>query len=207
MFRVGHEGNFGLQFGGDPREKNMKKFFILFVLGLTACASPKGADSQIPVSGQEPSMKIEITSPAFKNGEAIPVDHSCDGSGISPALAWTEPPAGTQSFALIVDDPDAPGRTWVHWVLYNVPASSRGLSAGLPTDANLGDGSVQGKTSAGTTGYHGPCPPSGTHRYFFKLYALDTNLSLPSNNDKEALLAAMEGHVLASAELMGTYGR
>ena len=190
----------------------MKKIFLLFVLSITACASTaiapaEGAPSQIPATGQEDSMKFEITSSAFANGESIPADYTCDGSGISPDLTWTEPPAGTQSFALIMDDPDAPGRTWVHWVLYDIPASSRGLSAGQPTDADLGDGSVQGKTSAGSTGYHGACPPSGTHHYVFKLYAVDTKLSLSSNTDKAALLAAMEGHMLASAELIGTYDR
>lgn len=150
-------------------------------------------------------MSLEITSPAFVNAGSIPSDFSCDGGDISPALTWTEPPAGTQSFALIMDDPDAPMGTWVHWVLYNIPASTRDLKEATPTDAQLSDGSLQGKTSAGSTGYHGPCPPSGTHRYFFKLYALDTMLPLSTNADKKELLAAMEGHILANAELMGTF--
>ncbi len=150
-------------------------------------------------------MKFEITSSAFQNGGTIPSEFSCKGNDTSPALTWTEPPAGTQSFALIMDDPDAPMGTWVHWVIFNIPASSRGFLAGTPTDANLSDGSLQGITSAGSNGYHGPCPPSGTHRYYFKLYALDTLLPLKSNADKKSLLAAMEGHVLASAELMGTF--
>lgn len=150
-------------------------------------------------------MSLEITSPAFVNAGSIPADFSCDGRDISPALTWTEPPAGTQSFALIMDDPDAPMGTWVHWVLYNIPASTRDLKEATPTDAQLSDGSLQGKTSAGSTGYHGPCPPSGTHRYFFKLYALDSMLPLSTNADKKELLAAMEGHILANAELMGTF--
>ena len=165
------------------------------------------APAQVQASGQESAVKIEITSSAFRNGEAIPVDYSCNGKGISPSLTWTEPPAGTQSFALIMDDPNAPGGTWVHWVLYNIPASSRGLSEGLPADANLSDGSVQGKTSAGSTGYHGPCPPSGTHHYFFKLYALDTAIPSSTNVDKKALLTAMDGHMLAGIQLMGTFSR
>ena len=150
-------------------------------------------------------MSLEITSPAFVNAGSIPSDFSCAGRDISPALTWTEPPAGTQSFALIMDDPDAPMGTWVHWVLYNIPASTRDLKEATPTDAQLSDGSLQGKTSAGSTGYHGPCPPSGTHRYFFKLYALDSMLPLSTNADKKELLAAMEGHILANAELMGTF--
>ena len=150
-------------------------------------------------------MSFKITSPAFINGASIPSDFSCDGRDVSPALTWTEPPAGTQSFAIIMDDPDAPIGTWVHWVIFNIPASTRNLTEGTATDPQLSDGSVQGKTSAGSSGYHGPCPPSGTHRYFFKLYALDTALSLSAKADKKELLAAMEGHILANAELMGTF--
>lgn len=150
-------------------------------------------------------MSFEISSSAFANSKAIPSKCSCKGSDISPALMWTEPPAGTQSFSLIMDDPDAPMGTWVHWVLYNIPAAARNLKEGTPTEHLLNDGSLQGITSARSTGYHGPCPPSGTHRYFFKLYALDTMLSLPDNAGKKELLAAMEGHILATAELMGTF--
>jgi len=150
-------------------------------------------------------MPFEISSPAFANGEAIPVDFSCDGNDTSPALTWTEPPAGTQSFALIMDDPDAPMGTWVHWVVYNIPASTRELEENMPAIPELSNGIMQGYTSAKTTGYHGPCPPSGTHRYFFELYALDTMLSLSAKADRKQLLAAMEGHILGNAELMGTF--
>jgi Raf kinase inhibitor-like YbhB/YbcL family protein len=199
----------------------MRKIFLCFLfISLAACASapstPIGdsasaevilpTETQIPVdSTQEVPMAFEISSSAFANGEAIPVDFTCDGSDISPALMWTEPPAGTQSFALVVDDPDAPMGTWVHWVIFNIPASIRGLKEGTPTNSQLSDGSLQGKTSAGSTGYHGPCPPSGTHRYFFKLYALDTMLSLSASAGKKDLLVAMEGHILANMELMGTF--
>jgi len=151
-------------------------------------------------------MPFTLTSSAFTHGQPIPVQYSCKGRDISPALAWSDPPANTQSFALIMDDPDAPMGTWVHWVIYNIPGSARGLPEAVPTDAKLADGSVQGTTSARSTGYHGPCPPSGTHRYFFKLYALDVMLSLP-DADKEKLLKAMEGHILAQAELMGTFSK
>lgn len=150
-------------------------------------------------------MSLEISSPAFANGQPIPSDFSCDGRNISPALAWTEPPAGTQSFALIMDDPDAPMGTWVHWIVFNIPASTRNLTEGTRTDPQPSDGSLQGKTSTGSSGYHGPCPPSGTHRYFFKLYALDSMLPLSASADKKKLLAAMETHILANAELMGTF--
>jgi len=151
-------------------------------------------------------MPITLTSSAFTAGLPIPADYSCKGRDVSPALTWTEPPADTRAFALIMDDPDAPVGTWVHWVIYNIPASARGLPEGVPTDAQLPDGSIQGSTSARSTGYHGPCPPSGTHRYFFKLYALDTVLSL-SSADKEKLLQAMEGHILGQADLMGTFSK
>lgn len=150
-------------------------------------------------------MPFEISSPAFANGEAIPVDFSCDGNDASPVLTWTEPPAGTQSFAIIMNDPDAPMGTWVHWVVYNIPASTRELEENMPAIPELSNGIMQGYTSAKTTGYHGPCPPSGTHRYFFELYALDTMLSLSAKADRKQLLAAMEGHILGNAELMGTF--
>jgi Raf kinase inhibitor-like YbhB/YbcL family protein len=198
--------------------KNILFYFL--VISLTACTSTPSTPINTPVpvkhiqstetltplsTTQEVTMAFEITSPAFANGGGIPSDFSCDGRDVSPALSWTEPPTGTQSFALIMDDPDAPMGTWVHWVIFNIPASTRDLTEGTPTDPQLSDGSQQGKTSAGSTGYHGPCPPSGTHRYFFKLYALDTVLSLSTKVDKKELLAAMEGHVLVNAELMGTF--
>ena len=150
---------------------------------------------------------LTITSSAFSQGAAIPVQYSCKGRDVSPPLAWSDPPAGTKSFALIVDDPDAPVGTWVHWVLYNIPPTARGLPEASATEAALADGSLNGRTSAGSPGYHGPCPPSGTHRYFFKLYALDSMLSLPSSADKARLLEAVQGHILAQGELMGTFSK
>jgi len=145
-----------------------------------------------------------LTSSAFARGEAIPAAYTCDGLDKSPPLSWTEPPAGTQSFALIVTDPDAPTGTWVHWVDYNIPAEVRSLSEGVVDDAGL-SGGVHGKNSWGRSNYGGPCPPSGTHRYFFKLYALDTLLSVEGDATQRRLLAAMQGHILAETELMGTY--
>lgn len=147
-------------------------------------------------------MSLELTSDAFANGQSIPAKYTCTGRNISPALAWKDPPTGTQSFAIIMDDPDAPGGTWVHWVLFNIPADARSLQENLDTS----ELSV-GKNSWGSLGYGGPCPPSGTHRYFFKLYALDSPLSLSPGAKKEQLLKTMEGHILAQAEIMGTFSK
>lgn len=160
-----------------------------------------------PTQGVAEVIPMELTSLAFAHEAPIPVKYSCDGENISPPLAWTDPPAGTQSFALINDDPDAPAGTWVHWVLYNIPAAARGLDEAITAQSTLGDGSLHGENSWGRNDYGGPCPPGGTHRYFFKLYALDGLLDLAAGADKEALLAAMEGHILAEAELMGTFAR
>lgn len=150
---------------------------------------------------------MTLTSSAFVHGAMIPKQYTCDGQDVSPPLSWSDPPEKTRSFALIMDDPDAPMGTWVHWVIYNIPATARALPEGVSKDADLPDGSRQGRNSWRRIGYGGPCPPSGTHRYFFKLYALDTVLALASGATKEELLKAMEKHILAQAELMGRYAR
>ena len=147
-------------------------------------------------------MSLELTSDAFANGQSIPAKYTCTGRNISPALAWGNPPAGTQSFALIMDDPDAPAGTWVHWILFNIPADTRSLQENVDTS-----GLSVGKNSWGNLSYGGPCPPSGTHRYFFKFYALDATLSLSPGATKEQLLKTMEGHILAQTELMGTFSK
>ena len=152
-------------------------------------------------------MVFLLTCPAFTEGAAIPAVYTCEGRDVSPPLAWTEPPPGTKSFVLISDDPDAPGKTWVHWVVYDLPAAERGLPEAYPPDDERPDGTRQGMTDFGRTGYGGPCPPSGTHRYYFKLYALDAPLGLPAGVAKPQVEAAMRGHVLAQAALMGTYRR
>jgi Raf kinase inhibitor-like YbhB/YbcL family protein len=152
-------------------------------------------------------MAFELTSTAFTPGEPIPPKYTCDGQDISPPLQWSDPPQGTQNLALICDDPDAPVGTWVHWVLYNLPAKARSLPEAVPAEAELPDGSRHGKNGWGRLDYGGPCPPSGTHRYFFKLYALDTVLDLKAGADKKQVLKAVEGHILAQAELMGVYSR
>ncbi len=147
-------------------------------------------------------MSLTLTSDAFANGQSIPAKYSCVGKNISPALAWNEPPAGTQSFVLILDDPDAPAGTWVHWVLFNIPVNTRSLQENMDTSTMSA-----GKNSSGNMRYDGPCPPSGTHRYFFKLYALDSTLSLSPGATKEQVLNATKGHILAQGELMGTFSK
>jgi len=150
---------------------------------------------------------MELKSSAFQAGHMIPSTFTCDGRDISPPLSWSDPPAGTVNFALISDDPDAPMGTWVHWVIWNIPASIHTLEENLPKTASLQNGAQQGTTDFHRVGYGGPCPPSGTHRYYFKLYALDTTLNLPSSTTKKDLEQAIRGHILAQAELMGTYRR
>lgn len=152
-------------------------------------------------------MSLQITSPAFQQGGMIPARYTCDSSDVSPELHWEGAPAGTKSFALVCDDPDAPRGTWVHWVIFNIPPSQTSLRENVPPDAQLADGTRQGTTDFRRTGYGGPCPPSGVHRYFFKLYALDAMLDLKAGSTKAELMTAMEGHILAEAELMGKYSR
>ena len=151
---------------------------------------------------------MQLTSPAFAEGQSIPREHTCDGADVSPALHWRDVPSPTRSFALICDDPDAPAGTWVHWVIYGLPAEARELPAALPGAETLPDGARQGLNDFGRVGYGGPCPPPGKpHRYFFKLYALDTVLTLKPRATKAELLQAMEGHILAEAHAMGVYQR
>jgi Raf kinase inhibitor-like YbhB/YbcL family protein len=215
----------------------MRELIIRFMLGLilvvlcvgcgpdsTPTAPPtntprpptQAKNTAVSTAEPEPMAEIEegdqamgfiLTSTTFDEGDPIPKEFSCDGEDISPPLQWTNPPQGTISFALIADDPDAPVGTWVHWVLYNLPADTRSLPAAFPLDAEFPDGSRSGENSWGRLGYGGPCPPGGTHRYFFKLYALDLILDIAAGATKEQLLHAMEGHILAESELMGTYTR
>jgi Raf kinase inhibitor-like YbhB/YbcL family protein len=152
-------------------------------------------------------MAFEIMSPAFAKGEAIPRKYTCDGGEMSPPLSWRNAPPETRSFALIADGPDAPMGTWIHWVLYNMPAQVNSLPEGVLIGPSLPDGGQQGKNGSGQLGYQGPCPPSGTHRYFFRLYALDKLLKMSPGASREQLLKAMTGHILAQAELVGSYTR
>ena len=155
-------------------------------------------------------MAFSLSSPAFKEGATIPGTYTCDGADVSPSLSWSGAPPGTVTFALIADDPDAPAGTWVHWVLYDLPAATTQLAENVEKSdvlASLG-GARQGRTDFRRPGYGGPCPPPGpAHRYFFKLYALDAPLKLPASATKRDVEAAMQGHVLGTAQLMGTYAR
>jgi len=150
---------------------------------------------------------MEITSSAFGSGEMIPAKYTCDGADFSPPLEWSGSPAGTKSLALVCDDPDAPMGTWVHWVIYDIPPSATMLAEGITREKDLPGGGTQGINDFRRIGYGGPCPPGGTHRYFFKLYALDTALGLKPGITKDQLLKAMRGHILVEAQLMGTYKR
>ena len=152
-------------------------------------------------------MGLKVTSSAFKDGGMIPAKYTCDGEDVSPDITWSTVPAGAKSIAMIADDPDAPRGTWVHWVIYNIPPESKGLNEGVDRDKVLDNGALQGMNDSQQTGYGGPCPPGGVHRYFFKVYALDTKLSLGPGATKKDLEDAMKGHILAEGQLMGRYSR
>ena len=185
-------------------------FLLLTIVLLSACAPSAPSEPAQTIDdplGMKEAASLQLTSTAFTHESPIPERYTCKGENVSPALSWGEPPAGTQSFALIMDDPDAPGGTWVHWVLFNIPASARSLPEAFPSDAALPDGSMSGDSSFSGPGYGGPCPPSGTHRYFFKLYALDEMLGISAGAGKGELEKAMVGHILAEGELMGTFSK
>ena len=153
-------------------------------------------------------MAISLSSSAFREGGKIPVKYTCVGQDVSPPLEWNQPPPGTQAFALIVDDPDAPGGVFTHWVIFNLSSDSLKLPEAIPTQTQLPDGAMQGKNDFGRIGYGGPCPPPGhPHRYQFILYALDQRLDLKAGVSKKQLIGAMEGHVLVQGQLTGTYQR
>ncbi len=153
-------------------------------------------------------MAFEIKSAAFQDGGPIPPKHAFSNGNASPGLSWSSVPEGTKSIALICDDPDAPMKTWVHWVVYNIPANETGLIENIPKDKILDSGAMQGTTDFRSIGYGGPAPPPGSpHRYFFKLYALDKELDLEPGAAKDALLKAMEGHMIEEAQIMGTFER
>lgn len=210
------------------------RFVIVFGLLLLLSATISGCQAEpaiTPVNTEPPSITLEetkeveqpmteviespeptqspvefkLTSESFLEGEPIPSKYACNGEDVSPPLAWDGAPNNANSFVLIMDDPDVPVGTWVHWVLFNTPGDENSLPENLPADAIFANGGQQGSNSWGNIGYGGPCPPSGTHRYYFKLYALDTSLVLGESASKEDVLAAMEGHILMETELMGTY--
>jgi Raf kinase inhibitor-like YbhB/YbcL family protein len=175
---------------------------LIFTLLMSAGCQSKGEPPK------EAEMVLSVSSAAFREGEVIPGKYTCQGQDISPPLTWSEPPAGTQSLALTVDDPDAPGGVFNHWVIFNILADSRELPEAVPAQAELPSGALQGKNDFGRVGYAGPCPPSGRpHRYQFIVYALDSRLDLTAGIAKKQLLIAMQGHVLAQGELSGSYQR
>lgn len=184
-----------------PSRQLIRPFFLVLcsLLGADGCSSrPKEG---VP-------MTLDLTSPDFPSGGTIPKQFTCDGGDLSPALQWKAAPSGTQSFALIADDPDAPVGTWVHWVLFDLPATLRSLPQNFPKDPQASDSSRQGTNDFDKIGYNGPCPPPGKpHRYFFKLYALDTKLNLKAGATKKDVERAMQGHILARGEYMGRYSR
>ena len=186
--------------------------FLLIVLPLAGCANRSQLVTQPPPANTSTNNKAEIklTSSAFSEGQPIPRAYTCDGVNISPPLEWSGVPKTARTIAIVCDDPDAPdapGGTWVHWVLYNLPADNIGLVENLPATERLKAGGFQGTNDFGKIGYGGPCPPSGTHRYFFHVYALDSELPLNAGTTKAELMKAMEGHTLLQGQLMGTYRR
>lgn len=169
--------------------------FAACVLRDTAIAASKGG------------KPMELGSPAFTMGGMIPPKYSCEGENVSPPLAWKGVPEGTKSIAVITDDPDAPMGTWVHWVFYDIPAHVQGLGEKIPQGDKPSVGGTQGMNDSHHIGYDGPCPPSGTHRYYFKVYALDAPLGLPPGATKKDVVKAMDGHVLGESVLMGKFKR
>lgn len=153
-------------------------------------------------------MNFTLKTTAFQHGGDIPKKYTCEGPDVSPPLSWSEPPSGTESFALIADDPDAPVGTWVHWVAYDLPSTARQLPEGVPKSEEIPGGGRQGMNDFRRIGYGGPCPPPGNpHRYYFKLYALDSKLNLKPSSTKKQIEQGMKGHVLAQAEVMGRFRR
>ena len=180
------------------------------MLAVAGCATQPKVSVQTPSPNQTSEKaggSITLTSAAFKEGQPIPRQYACDGVNVSPPLEWTGVPKSAKTIAIIADDPDAPSGTWVHWVLYNLPAENIGMVENLPVTENLKAGGFQGKNDFKEIGYGGPCPPSGTHRYFFKIYALDSELPLKAGATKADVETAMQGHLIAQGQLMGTYRR
>ncbi|HYR77259.1 MAG TPA: YbhB/YbcL family Raf kinase inhibitor-like protein [Pyrinomonadaceae bacterium] len=181
----------------------------VITLLLVCCTSRPQPVAQQPAEDKpnDNSGGIKLTSSAFKEGQPIPATYTCKGVNISPPLEWSGVPKTARTIAIIADDPDAPSGTWVHWVLYNLPADNIGIVENLPPTESLKAGGFQGKNDFGKIGYGGPCPPSGTHRYFFKILALDGELPLKAGATKTEVEKAMAGHVVAQGQLMGRFGR
>lgn len=177
------------------------------VAALIACGSGSPAAESAP-RAKGAAVNFVLESPGFGSGEAIPRKYTCDGENHSPPLRWSGAPAGAAGFALVAEDPDAPGGTFVHWLIYDLPAHARELPESVPQTRELPNGARQGQNSFGNIGYGGPCPPPGpAHRYFFRLFALDAKTKLPAGAARAELDRAMKGHLLAQVEWMGKYKR
>ncbi len=190
----------------DPKRRGLalNLFGLLTLLAILSLLLPGCAVEQ--KLSEEGKMALSISSDAFQDGGQIPSKYTCDGQDISPQLAWGGPPQGTKAFALIVDDPGAPSGVFTHWVLFNLPADTRQLAEGIPSQSQLQNGALQGKNDFGKIGYSGPCPPRGTtHQYRFTLYALDKLLDLKAGATKKQILEAVKGYVLAQGQLRGVY--
>lgn len=185
-------------------KKTSKKGPIMYkYIGIFVCSTLIGASDNVKLTS------FQLTSPAFQQGETIDSIYTCSGKNKMPVLSWTGVPKNTETFAIICDDPDAPtAEPWVHWVVFNIPGTTTSLTKSLGRTKQFEDGTTQGMNTSSRIGYDGPCPPRAkVHRYFFKIYALDTELKLNAGSTKKQLLNAMKGHILAQAELMGTYKR
>lgn len=190
--------------GGTPRRADSNA--APRTAGANVAATP-AATKEVGGGTKGDRMTLRLTSTAFEEGGMIPAKYTCDGENVSPPLAWSGVPETARTLALVADDPDAPRGTWVHWVVYQIPATEKGLPENVPARETLDGGARQGRNDFKNTGYGGPCPPSSAHRYFFKLYALDAEPNLPPGVSKEQLLKAIEGHVVAEGQLMGRYQR
>jgi Raf kinase inhibitor-like YbhB/YbcL family protein len=192
----------------------MKREFIYLILccfvilSLVVSCSATETRDESSATDEDAVMTIVLSSTAFKEGDRIPVKYTCDGQDISPALVWDEPPQQTEAFVLMVDDPDAPGGVFTHWMIFNIPANTHQFGEGVPIQEQLESGALQGKNDFGKIGYRGPCPPSGgSHQYRFTIYALDQRLNLKAGASKKQVIDAMQGHILAQGQLTGTYQR
>jgi len=184
-------------------------FTILSSLALLGCSTgPRPLPPEAPAK-QSPNQKseIKVTSAAFNEGQPIPRQHTCDGVNVSPPLEWSGLPKTAKTVAIVADDPDAPSGTWVHWVVYNLPADNIGFVENVPATETLKAGGFQGKNDFEKIGYGGPCPPRGTHHYFFRVYAVDSELALKAGATRAELEQAMQGHIVLQGQLMGTYSR
>jgi len=184
-----------------------KRYVAIFAIIATIIGGCDISAKNQPRQKGDDKMGITVSSPAFEEGGMIPSEYTCDGENMSPPIHWEGIPEEAKSIAVISDDPDAPVGTWVHWVIWNIPHDSNGLAKKLLKEKVLPNGTKQGINDFGKYGYGGPCPPSGTHRYYFKVYALDIKLEISNNSKKKDLLKAMDGHILAEGELMGRYKR